>query len=143
MYFQSLFEFDADEVLILESDMPETVNYWSVQLLDPFYSAIDFTFHSSAYNGTQASLDSDGKARFVIATSDPGVPNWLDSAGWRRGGMFWRWHKASSFPEPRVLRVKAIDLRRHLPADTPAIDASRRAQLRAARISHYQSRRRW
>ena len=143
MYFQSLFEFDADEVLILEAEMPETVNYWSVQLVDPFYSAIDFTFHSSAFNGKQASLSSDGRARFVIAARDPGVPNWLDTAGWQRGGMFWRWHKASGFPQPNVLRVKAAQLRNHLPADTPVVGAAQRQIQRAARIAHYQSRRRW
>jgi hypothetical protein len=143
MYFQSLFEFNADEVLILEAEMPATVNYWSAQVIDPFYSAIDFIFHSSAYNGRQARVDSDGKVRFVISVQDPGVPNWLDTAGWRRGAMFWRWHQASSFPEPRVLRVKATELFRHLPSDTPRVDAAQRQVSRSVRIAQYQSRRRW
>jgi hypothetical protein len=143
MYFQSLFEFDDDEVLIIESALPATVNYWSVQLVDPFYSAIDFIFHSSAYNGRQASIGSDGRVRFVVSGRDPGVPNWLDTAGWRRGGMFWRWHRASDFPEPRVLRVKASQLRDHMPADTPLTSDQERQDARCARISHYQSRRRW
>jgi hypothetical protein len=143
MYFQSLFEFDDDEVLIVESELPRSVNYWSVQLVDPFYSAIDFIFHSSAYNGRQASVDSDGKVRFVMAARDPGVSNWLDSAGWQRGGVLWRWHKASDFPEPRVLRVRATDLRQHLPADTPVVNQAQRQEARRVRIAHYQSRRRW
>jgi hypothetical protein len=143
MYFQGLFAFDADEALILESEMPSEVNYWSAQVIDPFYSAIDFIFHSSAYNGRQARVDSDGKVRFVISVQDPGVPNWLDTAGWRRGAMFWRWHQASSFPEPTVLRVKAAELARHLPADTPRVDAAQRQASRSARIAQYQSRRRW
>lgn len=143
MYFQGLFEFDRDEVLILESELPSTVHYWSVQLVDPFYSAIDFIFHSAAFNGMQAYVSSDGKARFVISSVDPGVPNWLDPAGWRRGGMFWRWHSASSFPMPSVRRVKFEELRRHLPPDTPTIGAAQRAAERSTRIAHYQSRRRW
>ena len=143
MYFQSLFEFDDDEVLVLEAQMPESVNYWSVQLVDPFYSAIDFTFHSSAFNGSQAVVGSDGRARFVVSAEDPGVPNWLDTAGWRRGGMFWRWHKASSFPEPNVSRIKRAVLRDYLPADTPTVDATQRGVERARRISQYQRRRRW
>lgn len=143
MYYQGLFEFAADEVLIVQSDLPADVNYWSVQLLDPFYSAIDFTFHSAAYNGRQAQLDSDGRARFVIARDDPGVPNWLDPAGWQQGGIFWRWHRASSFPQPQLTRVRLRELRDHLPGDTPVISAAQRAASRAQRISHYQSRRRW
>jgi hypothetical protein len=143
MYFQGLFEFAPDDALILESELPESVHYWSVQLVDPFYSAIDFIFHSAAYNGTQACVSSDGNVRFVVSVADPGVPNWLDSAGWRQGGMFWRWHSASSFPMPSVKRVKLAELRRHLPPDTPAVSAAERAAERSNRISHYQSRRRW
>jgi hypothetical protein len=143
MYYQGLFEFDADEALILESELPEAVNYWSVQLVDPFYSAIDFIGHSAAYNGQQARVDPDGKVRFVVATRDPGVPNWLDPAGWRQGGMFWRWHSASSCPLPLVRRIPFVSLGEHLPAGTPAVGLEQRAAERAARISQYQSRRRW
>jgi hypothetical protein len=143
MYFQGLFEFDVDEVIVVESELPHAVNYWSVQLLDPFYSAIDFIFHSAAYNGRQAQLDADGKARFVIAREDPGVANWLDPAGWQRGGFFWRWHRASSYPEPSLTRLKLRDLRKFLPGTTPVCSREQRAVTRAQRITHYQSRRRW
>jgi hypothetical protein len=143
MYFQGLFEFNADEALIIECDMPERVHYWSVQLVDPFHSAIDFIFHSAAYNGSQTRLSGDGRVRFVVAAHDPGVPNWLDTDGWQRGGMFWRWHSATAAPMPTVKRVRRPELRRHLPADTPTVDAAQRAVERAARIAQYQGRRRW
>jgi hypothetical protein len=143
MYFQGLFEFGPHEALVLESEMPAAVHYWSVQLIDPFYSAIDFIFHTAAFNGHQAQISSDGKARFVIADRDPGVPNWLDSAGWHQGGMFWRWHTTSSYPVPTIRRVSFSSLRQELPSDTPVVEASQRAAERAARISHYQARRRW
>jgi len=143
MYFQGLFELGADEALILESELPASVRYWSVQLWDPFYSAIDFIFHSAAFNGRQAHVSADGKVRFVLAPSDPGVPNWLDPAGWRRGGMLWRWHSASPVAVPEIRRVPLGEVRRQLPPATPAIDAASRATERAARIRHYQGRRRW
>lgn len=143
MYYQGLFELGPDEALVLESEVPATVHYWSVQLVDPFYSAIDFIFHSAAFNGRQARISADGKARFVVSSRDPAVPNWLDSAGWHRGGMLWRWHMASSLQVPTVRRVRLSRLRRHLPADTPTVEPAQRALERAARIAHYQSRRRW
>ncbi len=143
MYFQTLFEFEADEALIVESELPREAHYWSVQLVDPFYSAIDFTFHASAYNGRQSQVDSDGRVRFVVSATDPGVPNWLDTAGWLQGGMFWRWNRASSYPEPSIRRVKLADLQRLLPADTPRWTAAQRAAALSQRITQYQSRRRW
>jgi hypothetical protein len=57
--------------------------------------------------------------------------------------MFWRWHTASSYPTPTAKRVAFADVRHHLPPDTPAVSEVQRASERAARISHYQSRRRW
>jgi hypothetical protein len=143
MYFQGLFELAADQALIIESELPASVRYWSVQLFDPFYSAIDFIFHSATYNARQAYVSADGKVRFVLALSDPGVPNWLDPAGWTRGGLLWRWHSASSAPVPQLQRVPLTAVRGLLPPATPHIDAAARAAERAVRITHYQGRRRW
>ncbi|MET0660891.1 MAG: hypothetical protein ABW110_22355 [Steroidobacteraceae bacterium] len=142
LYYQAVFELEADEALILESELPESVLYWSVQLFDPFYNAIDFVLHASARNFRQAHIDTDGKARFVIAKEDPGVANWLDPAGYLRGGVMWRWHTASSFPEPTLKRVKLAQLADHLPADVHRVDTAQRRAERATRIAQYQSRRR-
>jgi hypothetical protein len=143
MYFHSLFEIEDDEALILESELPSSVLYWSVQLIDAFYGGIDFIFHCAARNHRQSAIDQDGKVRFVISMQDPQVPNWLDPSGWRRGGIVWRWHSASSLPEPSVRRVKMAELRSNLPPATPKVDSeSRKLELRA-RLQHYQSRRRW
>jgi hypothetical protein len=142
MYYQGLFELEPDEALILESELPESINYWSVQIVDPFYSAIDFIFHSAAFNGRQARVSADGKVRFVLSTQDPAVPNWLDPSGWRQGAMLWRWHAGSTSPHPQVTRVKLADLRAKLPRDTPVVSETERAAERAVRIAHYQARRR-
>jgi hypothetical protein len=143
MYFHSLFDLEEDEALILESELPASVLYWSVQLIDPFYGAIDFIFHCSARNQRQSAVDQDGKVRFVVSMQDPGIANWLDPSGWRTGGIVWRWHSASSFPEPSVRKIKLSELESSFPAATPHVDPeSRNIELRA-RVKHYQSRRRW
>jgi hypothetical protein len=142
MYYQTLFSIEEDEALILEATLPESVTYWSAQLVDPLYRGIDFIFHQSALNGRQVHVDSDGRVRLVLALTDPGVPNWLDPAGWREGGIMWRW-MASSSPLPATKRVKLAELRRNLPGDTSRIDAAQRSALLSARAVQYQSRRRW
>ena len=49
--------------------------------------------------------------RVVVAHEDPGVPNWLQTAGHDRGSMCWRWIRAQQHPEPRTRVVKLAELR--------------------------------
>ncbi|UZW57532.1 DUF1214 domain-containing protein [Sphingobium sp. JS3065] len=142
VYFQSAFEFDEDEVLILESDMPHTVNYWSVQLVDPFFAGIDIVSRFSARNGDQLHVDPDGKVRIVVSVDDPGVANWLETGGWTRGAMMWRWNEASEVGLPTVRRVKRADLTAALPSSTHRLSVEKRSEERLVRVRHYQSRRR-
>ena len=44
------------------------------------------------------------------------VPNWLDPAGYREGGIYGRWFDCDSSPTPIIKRVKLAELREHLPA---------------------------
>ncbi len=142
LYYQGLFEIGPDEALILESALPRNPRYWSVQVTDPFFSAFDFITHQSSLNGHEAQLDADGRVRFVVSTRDPGVPNWLDTAGWREGAVMWRWH-APEFPQPVVRRVKFAELRAHLPAPTPVLDATARQAALQRRAELFQFRQRW
>ena len=143
MYYHGYWQLEDDEALIIESELPEQVAYWNIQLMDAFYGAMDCTFHQSSLNHTQATVDSDGKVRFVVCRNDPGIHNWLATGGWNSGTMMHRWHSASSFPHPSVKKVKAADIRNQLPADTPSITEAERAQSLSQRIRQYQSRRRW
>jgi hypothetical protein len=143
MYYHGTWQISADEALIIETDLPSEVAYWNIQLLDAFYGAIDSTFHESSLNNDQASVDSDGKVRFVVSATDPGVPNWLATGGWTSGAMMHRWHSATDFPHPTVKKVSFTDVRRYLPANTPTITTDERSQKRSQRIRQYQSRRRW
>ena len=131
-----LFTLAEDEALILESEVPEEIRYWSVQLYDAHFTAIDFVFRQASLNGEQITLDSDGKVRLVVASRDPGVPNWLDCAGWPSAGLLWRWSYANRFPQPSVRKVKFGDL----PADMPRIDAATRREQLKKRTEYYQTR---
>lgn len=142
-YYQGLFRIDPGHVLILETELPETVRYWNVQLSDPLWNAIDWLNHQSSLNGGQARIDSDGKFRAVIALDDPGVPNWLDPGGWHEGSIMLRWTEASSGPEPTLKSVPIATLRNHLPDDTPVITPGARDAALRHRRRGVQLRRRW
>ena len=52
----------------------------------------------------------DGSVRIVVAHQNPGVDNWLDTAGHQRGTMCWRWIRADVKPRPNTRVVKVADL---------------------------------
>ena len=142
-YYQGLFRLEPGKALLLETEVPDRVRYWNVQLSDMLWNSVDWMNHQSSLNGGQARIDSDGRFRAVIALEDPGVPNWLDPGGDSQGAIMLRWTGASSGPEPTLRLIDLAELQSQLPRDTPAIlPASREAQLRARRRG-VQLRRRW
>ncbi|MFV0277613.1 MAG: hypothetical protein ACK5HY_10565 [Parahaliea sp.] len=125
-YIEGVFDISADEALILETEVPETCRYWNFQLSDFLWRTVGWMHSQSSVNGYTARLDGDGKFRAVIASSDPGVPNWLDTTGYLRGLIYGRWTGCSSQPVPKVTRVKLENVREYLPADTPLISPEQR-----------------
>jgi len=142
-YFQGLFRLEPGHVLILETELPDRVRYWNVQLADPLWNAIDWLNRQGSLNGGQAQIDADGRFRAVIALEDPGVPNWLDPGGWSDGAIMLRWTEASSGPEPSLRSVPLADLRSALHPETPTVTAQERQTVLRARRRGVQLRRRW
>jgi hypothetical protein len=142
-YWPACFQFEPDEALIIETAIPELAPYWNIQLNDPLFNALEYVYRLSSTNCHMARLSSDGKFRGVISLTDPGVPNWLDPAGYTEGGIYGRWYDCSEEPVPVIHRVKLAELRDHLPPDTPAVTQEERADELARRVRACQRRRRW
>jgi hypothetical protein len=126
------FELESGEALILEFQPPEGV-YWSISLGNPWLETIDYARHQSSLNGHQGVIDSDGIARFVIAARDPGIANWLDTAGHSNGAMLLRCVRTDTAPVPSSRVVKFDDVSTVLPADTALTTAEERAEAIAQR----------
>ena len=142
-YYQGVFRLAPGEALILETEVPERVRYWNVQLNDSLWNAIDWINRQSSLNAGQAVLDRDGRFRAVIALEDPGVPNWLDPGGHAEGSLMLRWTEASSGPEPTLTIVPLGALRERLPPETPLVTPEMRQQALRLRRRGAQLRRRW
>jgi hypothetical protein len=124
-------ELGDEEALVIEVTPPEAL-YWSVSLGTPWWETVDYARHQSSLNGHQAVADADGVVRMVVAHRDPGVANWLDTDGHRRGPMIVRWLRAADTPVPAARVVALADLGSVLPAATARLDAAaRRATLEA------------
>jgi hypothetical protein len=142
-YWPANYQLAADEALIIETPIPDSAPYWNIQLNDPLFNATEYVYRLSSTNGAMAKLSSDGWFRAVISLEDPGVPNWLDPAGFLEGGIYGRWYECDSEPTPTIKRVKIAELRDHLPADTPVVTPERRAEELRIRVRACQRRRRW
>ncbi len=127
-YGMGNFHCAADQAVILELT-PPPCRHWSVGLANWWWESLDFVTRQSSLNRHQATLDRDGAFRGVIAQRDPGVPNWLDPAGYERGSLAVRFLLADAAPEIVLRVVPLASLREHLPADTPVIDSAQRAAI--------------
>jgi hypothetical protein len=125
-----------DAALIVEVPPPPSCRYWGIQLGSFWMEPIDFANHPSSLNGRQAVLDPDGVFRAVISARDPGVPNWLDTAGHAEGAMLIRWLECDTGPRPTAKKVAFDEVRKALPASTATVTPEQRAQIVARRRAH-------
>jgi len=125
-----------DEALYLETDVPKA-RYWGLQLATlGWFEPVDPVHRITSLNQKQAKLDAGGRVRIVLAHEDPGVPNWLDTAGRREGLVTFRWFWPESDPSPRTRVVPLRDVAALLPAGTPSVDAAARRREIRARQQH-------
>ena len=130
-------ELGPDEALILEVEPPQGL-YWSYSLGNPWWETIHYGRHQSSLNGHQAVADSDGLVRVVLCGRDPGVANWLDTAGHSNGAMILRCVRTTTAPTPNARVVAFDDIASALPADTQRVTAEERAAVleRRSRAVH-------
>jgi hypothetical protein len=93
---------------------PGTAPYQGIQLGSMWYVSLDYINHQTSLTADQARADPDGMLRFVISERDPGVTNWLECTGHRRGYVQIRWQRLTR------------DLK---PGDGPAVEVMPRLYL--------------
>lgn len=140
-YGGGCWELEPDEVLLIEHDEPDARYWnWSIHHLHWFDSGA-WDQRLMSCNGNQAHVDNDGKVRLVVAHSDPGVPNWLDTEGQRIGMAVYRYVGARTKPEPTARLLKKSELLSSLRPSHPTVGPQARRDQIAARSRAAQ--RRW
>jgi hypothetical protein len=125
-------ELGPDEALVVEVTPPSGL-YWSFSLGNPWWETIDYARHQSSLNGHQATVDDDGVLRAVVAHEDPGIANWLDTAGHSEGPVILRCVRTDTAPVPTTRRIPFSELAAALPAGTRRVTPAERADALAAR----------
>lgn len=142
-YYNAYYDLADDEALIVESSVPETCMYRSLILTNETYETTDWYNNHSSLNNAQAAPDSDGKLRIVISNNDPGVKNWLDTAGYPNGIIQGRWTGCDSQPIPTVIKVKLDELMDALPADVATVTPEERQDILRERRRALLEKRLW
>lgn len=108
-YYQGYWSLEEGEALVIRATPPACA-YWNFQLNNYWLESLDYRFHRIDLNHTQAHSEADGSFRLVVSHVDPGVPNWLQTAGHAHGTMGLRWVNAEEHPKPHceVVPLSAI-----------------------------------
>ncbi|MDE0273454.1 MAG: DUF1214 domain-containing protein, partial [Gammaproteobacteria bacterium] len=108
-YYHSHWALAEDEALVIEV-VPPDCEYWNFQLNNYWMESLDYRYHRIHTNKHLARHEADGSIRLVVAHQDPGLANWIETAGHRSGTMCFRWVRAVAHPEPATRVVKLDDL---------------------------------
>jgi hypothetical protein len=143
VYSGGMFDLGSDEALLIEVDVPIQPAYTGFHLGNLWGESLDYANHVTSLNGFQAESDADGMIRFVVAHTDPGVPNWLDTTGHQQGFMTLRWTYPESpdqFPKVNVSKLPLSEVRQHLPSTTRTVSPGERQEQIKIRQEHVQRR---
>ena len=109
-WHQAYFDLAEGEALVVEV-MPPDCEYWMIALHNHWMETLDYVHHQATLNCRSSQLEPDGSVRFVIAGRDPGVPNWLDTAGHTKGTVGVRWvgpDVVDVLPSTRVVPIDSL-----------------------------------
>lgn len=108
-----LWKLAAGEALVIEATPPRC-DYWNFQLGNIWAESLDFRNRRVHVNSGSAVLRRDGSFQLVVAHTDPGLDNWIDTAGHDHGTMALRWVRTDAHPKPITRVVQLAELRASL-----------------------------
>jgi hypothetical protein len=129
------YDLGQDEAMIVTVPAAgrEVAPYQGIQLGSMWYISLDYINHQTSLTADQARVDPDGQLRFVISERDPGVANWLECTGHRRGYVQIRWQRLTRdltpADGPRADVVPFADLPGVLPYDQKVSPEEWRARI--------------
>ena len=111
-FYMGHWTLEEGQALLIQAD-PPNCDYWNFELCNHWLESLDYRYQRVDINKHEAECAADGSFTLIIAAEDPGLPNWITTAGHRRGGMGLRWVKADNHPVPRTRVVSLDELRKN------------------------------
>lgn len=108
-YCHGYWKLQPDEALRIRVKPPQCVA-WNFQLDNYWMESLDYRYLPVNINKGNVVAAADGTVTIVIAARDPGLPNFVHTAGHTEGTMALRWVLAESHPVPECDVVKLDEL---------------------------------
>ena len=109
-YYHSYWRLAPDEALVIEFPRVADCDYWNFQVDNHWMESLDYRYFRICINNHSARLDTDGRLTLIVSHTDPGHPNWLETAGHEQGTMCFRWINSKEQVHPSTKVVKIGDL---------------------------------
>lgn len=110
IYYHSHWKLAEDEALVIEV-MPPRCDSWNFQLNNYWMESLDYRYFNICISKGNAVYNDDGSVKVIVAHHDPGLPNWIETAGHREGTMCWRWYRLEEGAEQTEPNCKIIKLK--------------------------------
>jgi len=111
-YYHSHWKLALDEALVIEVK-PPVCDSWNFQLNNYWMESLDYRYFHVCINKSTAVYHEDGCVKVIVTHLDPGIPNWIETAGHNEGTMCWRWYRLIPGEKPvtpscRVIKTKDL-----------------------------------
>jgi Protein of unknown function (DUF1214) len=107
IYAMGSFRLADDEIMVIEGRSPKCC-YWGVQTWNHYLQSFDARYHQVSRNSKQVTLNPDGSWTIYVSKQDPGLGNWVGTAGHDEGIVFCRWLLAEAMPDRPSSRVAKL-----------------------------------
>jgi hypothetical protein len=109
-YCMGRWDVSGGEELVITTT-PVACRYWSLQLWNHWGQSLALTVDDANYgeqivNDATAKPADDGSVTIVVGAAKPDEPNWLNTFGWDRGTMIFRYMFPEAEPERPELTVR-------------------------------------
>ncbi|MEV0590590.1 hypothetical protein [Nonomuraea cavernae] len=96
------YDLDDDQVMVITVPVAgrAVAPYQGFQLGSMWYVSLDYINHQTSLTAGQARADPDGMIRYVVSERDPGLANWIERTGHRRGYLQFRWQRLARELKP-------------------------------------------
>jgi len=107
-YAMGAYELEEDQALVIRGRSPACA-FWNMCLWNPFLHTYNYDYERVTINGAQVRYEEDGSWVIVIARAKSAHPNWVSTAGHRKGNIWFRWFLPDHTPEPPEVELVALE----------------------------------